>query len=55
MTGVQTCALPICVEVLRGGGSALYGSSAIGGTINVITKEPLRSMAEASHTITSLG
>ena len=43
------------VEVLRGGGSALYGSSAIGGTINVITKEPLRSMAEASHTITSLG
>ncbi|MBQ8471872.1 MAG: TonB-dependent receptor [Alistipes sp.] len=43
------------VEVLRGGGSALYGSSAIGGTINVITKEPTRSMAEMSHTITSLG
>ena len=43
------------VEVLRGGGSALYGSSAIGGTINVITKEPLRSMAEMAHTITSLG
>ena len=43
------------VEVLRGGGSALYGSSAIGGTINVITKEPLRSMAEMGHTITSLG
>lgn len=43
------------VEVLRGGGSALYGSSAIGGTINVITKEPTRSMAEVSHTITSLG
>ncbi|MBR3845971.1 MAG: TonB-dependent receptor [Alistipes sp.] len=43
------------VEVLRGGGSALYGSSAIGGTINVITKEPTRSMAEMGHTITSLG
>lgn len=43
------------VEVLRGGGSALYGSSAIGGTINVITKEPTRSMAELAHTITSLG
>lgn len=43
------------VEVLRGGGSALYGSSAIGGTINVITKEPTRSMAELSHTITSVG
>ena len=26
------------VEVLRGGGSALYGSSAIGGTINIITQ-----------------
>ncbi len=43
------------VEVLRGGGSALYGSSAIGGTINVITKDPTRSMAEIGHTITSLG
>lgn len=43
------------VEVLRGGGSALYGSSAIGGTINVITKEPTRSMAEIGHTVTSLG
>ncbi|MBR5850267.1 MAG: TonB-dependent receptor [Alistipes sp.] len=43
------------VEVLRGGSSALYGSSAIGGTINVITKEPTRSMAELSHMITSLG
>ena len=26
------------IEVVRGGGSALYGSSAIGGTVNVITK-----------------
>lgn len=43
------------VEVLRGGGSALYGSSAIGGTINVITKEPTRSSAQLSHTLTSLG
>lgn len=29
------------VEVVRGGGSALYGSNAIAGTINIITKEPL--------------
>ena len=43
------------VEVLRGGGSALYGSSAIGGTINVITKEPTRSSAQFSHTLMSLG
>ncbi|EDO28741.1 predicted protein, partial [Nematostella vectensis] len=30
------------IEVVRGGGSALYGSSAIGGTVNVITKIPKR-------------
>ena len=29
------------VEVVRSGGSALYGSNAIGGTINIITKEPV--------------
>jgi outer membrane receptor for ferrienterochelin and colicins len=28
------------IEVVRGGGSALYGSSAIGGTVNVMTKIP---------------
>ncbi len=43
------------VEVLRGGGSALFGSSAIGGTINIITREPTRSSAQLSHTLTSLG
>lgn len=30
------------IEVVRGGGSAIYGSSAIAGTVNVITKEPTR-------------
>lgn len=29
------------VEVVRGGGSALFGSSAIAGVVNVITKEPV--------------
>lgn len=29
------------IEVVRSGGSALYGSNAIAGTINVITKEPV--------------
>lgn len=43
------------IEVVRGGGSALYGSSAIGGTINIITKEPLRNYGELAHTITSTG
>ena len=28
------------IEVLKGGGSTLYGSSAIGGTVNIITKIP---------------
>ncbi len=28
------------IEVVRGGGSALYGASAIGGTVNIITKFP---------------
>lgn len=43
------------VEVMRGGGSALFGSSAIAGTINIITKEPLRNSGEVAHTITSIG
>ena len=43
------------VEIMRGGGSALFGSSAIAGTINIITKEPLRNSAELTHTLTSIG
>ena len=43
------------VEVMRGGGSALFGSSAIAGTINIITKEPVRNSATISHTTTSIG
>lgn len=43
------------VEMMRGGGSALFGSSAIGGTINIITKDPVNNSAEASHTLTSIG
>ncbi len=43
------------VEVMRGGGSALFGSSAIAGTINIITKEPLRNSGELTHTISSIG
>ncbi|MCC9165555.1 TonB-dependent receptor [Pontibacter harenae] len=31
------------VEIVRGGGSVLYGSSAIAGTVNIITKEPQES------------
>ncbi|MEM8969275.1 MAG: TonB-dependent receptor [Bacteroidota bacterium] len=34
------------VEVVRSGGSALYGSNAIGGTINIITREPVENTWE---------
>lgn len=40
------------VEVVRGGGSALFGSSAIAGTINIITKTPERSSAEVATNLT---
>lgn len=43
------------VEVVRGGGSALFGGSAIGGTVNIITKEPTRNSAEFSHSLMSVG
>ena len=43
------------IEVVRGGGSALFGSSAIGGTINIITKEPLRNSGELAHSLSSVG
>ena len=43
------------IEVMHGGGSALFGSSAIAGTVNIITKEPIRNSASISHTLTSIG
>lgn len=36
------------VEIVRSGGSALYGSSAIAGTVNIITKEPINNQAYLS-------
>lgn len=38
------------VEVVRGGGSALFGSSAIGGVVNIITKEPLMNSVSVDNT-----
>ena len=38
------------VEVVRGGGSVLYGGNAIAGTINIITKDPVaNSLSVASN------
>lgn len=39
------------VEVVRGGGSALFGSNAIGGTINIITREPVSNSFSVSETM----
>lgn len=38
------------VEVVRGGGSALFGSNAIAGTINIIMKDPKTNSYEAGTT-----
>ncbi|HDR68645.1 MAG TPA: TonB-dependent receptor [Bacteroidaceae bacterium] len=43
------------VEVIRGGGSALYGSNAIAGTINLILKDPVNNSYEAGITGGILG
>lgn len=39
------------IEVVRGGGSALFGANAVGGTVNVITKEPINDHFEVSSTV----
>lgn len=39
------------IEVVRGGVSALYGSSAIGGTVNVITKIPNENTYNVTNTL----
>lgn len=38
------------IEVIRGGGSALFGANAIAGVVNIITKEPNRNFLNVSHT-----
>jgi outer membrane receptor for ferrienterochelin and colicins len=37
------------IEVIRGGGSALYGANAIAGVVNIITKEPTRNFFNVSN------
>lgn len=43
------------VEVVRGGGSVLYGSNAIAGTINMITKDPIKSGFEVNTSSSLIG
>ena len=43
------------VEVVRGGGSALFGANAVGGTINIITKDPINNSFQVSTNMSNLG
>ena len=43
------------VEVVRGGGSAIFGTNAIGGTINIITKDPTTNSVTLANTTTLIG
>lgn len=43
------------VEVVRGGGSALFGANAVGGTINIITKDPINNSFQISSTMSAMG
>lgn len=38
------------IEVVRGGGSAVYGANAIAGVVNIITKEPVRNFVNLANT-----
>lgn len=42
------------VEVVRGGGSALFGANAVGGTINIITKDPINNSFQVSSTMSNM-
>ena len=43
------------VEVVRGGGSALFGANAVGGTINIITKDPISNSFQVSSLLSNIG
>lgn len=43
------------VEVVRGGGSALFGSSAIAGVVNVITREPINNSVMVNESLGMTG
>ena len=43
------------IEVVRGGGSVLYGSNAIAGTVNLILKDPISNSFEAGASTSLVG
>lgn len=42
------------IEVVRGGGSALFGANAVGGTINIITKDPINNSFQVASTLSNM-
>ena len=42
------------LEVVRGGGSALFGANAVGGTINIITKDPINNSFQVASTMSNM-
>ena len=43
------------IEVVRGGGSALYGSNAVAGTINLITRDPMANSYDIASQYSNIG
>ncbi|MEC8537859.1 MAG: TonB-dependent receptor [Bacteroidota bacterium] len=42
------------IEIVKGGGSSLYGSSAIAGTVNIITKNPSKNSYQFGYNISAI-
>lgn len=42
------------VEVVRGGGSALFGANAVGGVVNIITKDPVNNSFQLSSNFSGM-
>lgn len=43
------------IEVVRGGGSAIFGGNAIAGTVNIITKDPINNTFQVSTKGSAIG